>query len=145
MIIKEYEESYRDDLIFMILSAKDALGRKPGINEDLLHIKENYFNKGGNFWIAIDDSDRVIGSIGYSIIEGTTEAFIHRLFIKPSLKRQGLGTKLLLKAEEELKLKGITIAKVHLGEPEEQWFESYNFYPKHGYVFCGDRLMMKGI
>ena len=25
MIIKEYEESYRDDLIFMILSAKDAL------------------------------------------------------------------------------------------------------------------------
>lgn len=39
MIIKEYEESYRDDLIFMILSAKDALGRKPGINEDLLHIK----------------------------------------------------------------------------------------------------------
>ena len=26
MIIKEYEESYRDDLIFMILSAKDALG-----------------------------------------------------------------------------------------------------------------------
>ncbi|MBQ9301693.1 N-acetyltransferase, partial [Butyrivibrio sp.] len=70
---------------------------------------------------------------------------IHRLFIKPSLKRQGLGTKLLLKAEEELKLKGITIAKVHLGEPEEQWFESYNFYPKHGYVFCGDRLMMKDI
>lgn len=63
MIIKEYEESYRDDLIFMILSAKDALGRKPGINEDLLHIKENYFNKGGNFWIAVDDSDRVIGSI----------------------------------------------------------------------------------
>ena len=51
----------------------------------------------------------------------------------------------MLKAEEELKLKGITIAKVHLGEPEEQWFESYNFYPKHGYVFCGDRLMMKDI
>ena len=49
MIIKEYEESYRDDLIFMILSAKDALGRKPGINEDLLHIKENYFNKGAIF------------------------------------------------------------------------------------------------
>lgn len=33
MIIKPYEDQYRDDLIFMILQAKDALGRKPGINE----------------------------------------------------------------------------------------------------------------
>ena len=39
MIIKPYEESYRDDLIFMVLQAKDALGRKPTINEDLLDIK----------------------------------------------------------------------------------------------------------
>ena len=33
MIIKVYEEKDRDDLIFMILQAKDALGRKPTINE----------------------------------------------------------------------------------------------------------------
>lgn len=38
MIIKPYEEKYRDDLIFMVLQAKDALGRKPTINEDLLDI-----------------------------------------------------------------------------------------------------------
>ena len=36
MKIIPFEESYRDDLIFMILQAKDALGRKPGLNEDLL-------------------------------------------------------------------------------------------------------------
>ena len=35
MIIKEFEPSYRDDLIFMVLQAKDTLGRKPGLNEDL--------------------------------------------------------------------------------------------------------------
>ena len=34
MTIKVYEESYRDDLIFMVLQAKDALGRKPTINPD---------------------------------------------------------------------------------------------------------------
>ena len=33
MIIKEFESAYRDDLIFMVLQAKDALGRKPGLNE----------------------------------------------------------------------------------------------------------------
>ena len=46
MIIKEFEPAYRDDLIFMILQAKDALGRKPGLNEDLLDIQKNYFKKG---------------------------------------------------------------------------------------------------
>ena len=40
MVIKPYKESYRDDLIFMVLQAKDALGRVPSINEDLLHIRE---------------------------------------------------------------------------------------------------------
>ena len=50
MIIKKFEEKYRDDLIFMILEAKDALGRKPTINEDLLDIKANYFDRGDMFW-----------------------------------------------------------------------------------------------
>ena len=31
-----YEDRYRDDLIFMILEAKNALGRVPGLNSDLL-------------------------------------------------------------------------------------------------------------
>ena len=40
MQIKPFENRYRDDLIFMVLEAKDALGRKPRINEDLLDINE---------------------------------------------------------------------------------------------------------
>lgn len=48
----------------MILQDKDALGRKPTINEDLLDIKANYLDR-NDFLIAVDDNDRVIGSIGY--------------------------------------------------------------------------------
>ena len=92
MKIIPFEESYRDDLIFMILQAKDALGRKPGLNEDLLDIKSNYFDKGGRFWIAIDENDRVIGSVGYVRVDDTNEAFIHRLFVKSAKKRKGIGT-----------------------------------------------------
>ena len=80
MEIKLYEDRYRDDMIFMVLQAKDALGRIPSINEDLLDIKKNYFDRGDMFWIAADDNDRVIGCGGYSRIEGTNEAFIHRLY-----------------------------------------------------------------
>ena len=140
-----FEEKYRDDMIFMVLSAKDALGRKPTINEDLLDVKKNYLDKGDMFWIALDDSDRVIGCIGYSWTEKQNEAFLHRLYVKATLKHQGIGTSLLKTAESAMKENGITASLVHLGEPKEQWFESYSFYPKHGYVEYAPRYMRKDL
>ena len=145
MQIIPYEEKYRDDLIFMILQAKDALGRKPSINPDLLDIKSNYFDKGDMFWVAIDENDRVVGSVGYSKMENTNEAFVHRLFVKASEKRNGIGTALLQVAENEMIKQGIAVSLVHLGEPKEQWFESYSFYPKHGYFEYEPRYMRKNL
>ena len=110
MIIIPYEDKYRDDLIFMVLQAKDALGRKPTINEDLLSIKDSYFNRGYMFWVAIDENDRVIGCIGYSKTDKENEAFIHRLYVKASEKHKGIGTALLEIAEKEMKSKGINIS-----------------------------------
>ena len=143
MEIKLYDGSYRDDLIFMVLLAKDALGRKPSLNEDLLAIQECYFDRGDLFWIAVDDEDRVIGCIGYNRIQGTDEAFIHRLYVKPTLKRQGIGTALLRTVETAMKQNGIRISRVHLGEPAWQWFESYAFYPRNGYTAYEPRYMQK--
>ena len=145
MQIIPYEEKYRDDLIFMILQAKDALRRKPSINPDLLDIKSNYFDKGDMFWVAIDENDRVVGSVGYSKMENTNEAFVHRLFVKASEKRNGIGTALLQVAENEMIKQGIAVSLVHLGEPKEQWFESYSFYPKHGYFEYEPRYMRKNL
>lgn len=143
MLIKPYEEKYRDDLIFMVLQAKDALGRIPTINEDLFDINAKYFEKGTMFWVAVDDNDRVVGSIGYSKTEREDEAFLHRLYVKPTMKHNGIGTALLKVAENEMKNKGIAVSLVHLGEPKEQWFESYSFYPKHGYQEYKPRYMKK--
>ena len=143
MEIRAFSEEYRDDLIFMVLQAKDALGRRPGINEDLLDIKANYIDRGDMFWIAVDENDRVIGCVGYSKTAGTTEAFLHRLYVKPSEKHKGIGTALLKTAEAFMRDKGITTAKVHVGFPKEQWFESYAFYPKHGYYEYEPRYMKK--
>lgn len=41
MKIIKFEPKYRDDLIFMTLEAKNALGRVPGLNENLLDIMVN--------------------------------------------------------------------------------------------------------
>ena len=143
MIIKPYEEKYRDDLIFMVLQAKDALGRRPTINEDLLDIKANYFDRGDMFWVAVGEDDRVIGSVGYSKTENPSEAFLHRLYVKASEKHKGIGTVLLQTAESEMRNQGISVSLVHLGEPKEQWFESYAFYPKYGYREYEPRYMRK--
>ena len=137
------DKAYRDDMIFMILQAKDALGRRPHLNDDLLSVEDSYLRTGDMFWLAIDEQDRVVGCIGYHRIDSTAEAFLHRLYVKADRKRQGIGSKLLQTAEDAMRAQGITVSRVHLGEPREQWFESYAFYPKHGYREYQPRYMKK--
>ena len=143
MRITPYDERYRDDMIFMVLQAKDALGRVPRLNEDLLDIRSHYSAHGDGFWLALDERDRVIGCVGYSRIADSTEAFLHRLYVKAALKRRGIGSALLQTAEEAMRNTGITVSRVHLGTPREQWFESYAFYPGHGYRETEPRTMIK--
>lgn len=143
MRIIKFEDRYRDDMIFMVLEATNALGRIPRLNEDLLDIKQNYIDKGDMFWLALDENDRVIGCIGYNSILGTTEVTLHRLYVKASLKRQGIGSELLNTVENYLREHGKTTAHVHLGGKE--YFESHSFYPKHGYVEAIPSHMKKDI
>lgn len=138
-----FENRYRDDMIFMVLQAKDALGRVPSLNEDLLTVKESYFDAGGTFFLAVDERGRVVGCVGVSPVPGASEAFLHRLFVKADMKRRGIGSMLLEAAEDFMRQNGIAAARVHLGQPKEQWFESYSFYPKHGYEQYGERYMIK--
>ena len=143
MKIIKYEDKYRDDMIFMILEAKNVLGRVPGLNEDLLDIKKNYLDVGDMFWLAIDEHDRVIGSIGYNSIKDTNEVRLHRLYVKYNLKRQGIGSTLLKTAEDYIAKQGKEVIRIHLGG--EGFEESRVFYPKHGYVEYQERYMMKNL
>ncbi|MCI5796015.1 MAG: GNAT family N-acetyltransferase [Ruminococcus sp.] len=115
MKIIKYESKYRDDLIFMVLEAKNALNRVPTLNEDLLDIDEYYFNKGDMFWIMLDDNNRVIGSVGCNLLQNG-KAVLHRLYVKADMKRQGIGTKLLETAEDLARKNGRTVMELHLGE-----------------------------
>ena len=87
----------------------------------------------------------MVGCVGFSRVGDTDAAFLHRQFVKPGLKRRGIGSALLRTAEDAMRAAGIRVSRVHLGAPREQWFESYAFYPKHGYAEDGDRCMRKAL
>ena len=135
-----YEEKYRDDMICMVLEAKDAIGRPPHLNDDLLDIRGCYLDKGDMFWLVIDNDDRVIGCGGYTSLPGGV-AKLRRLYIKAEKKRQGIGTALLETAEKYLRRQGKTAVQIHLDGRE--YFESHCFYPKHGYTEFAPDYMRK--
>ena len=144
-----FEERFRDDMIFMVLEAKDALGLVPTLREDLLDVRGNYLDTGDGFWLAVEENgagaERVIGCVGYRSVPGTEEVFLHRFFVKASRKRQGIGTALLLHAEEAVRAAGKRVIRVHLGGDPAVWFESRAFYRKHGFTEVEPRYMEKRI
>lgn len=142
MKIIKFENKYRDDMIFMVLEAKNALGRVLGLNSDLLDIQGNYFDKSDMFWIALDEDDRVIGSVGFSTNENGRDVTLHRLFVKYNLKHHGIGTALLHTAEKYIKESGREAIYINLGIGDE-WFESRAFYAKHGYIEYAPNKMKK--
>jgi len=125
-----FQSEYRDDVIFCLLLAKNAIQHIPRLSEDLLDIQKNYFDKEDMFWIALDDYNRVIGMIGTDTVSDT-DMWLKRLFIKPEHKRMGLGSALLAKAEEFAKLKNITNIHTRFAE---WYYEAALFYPSKGYV-----------
>lgn len=140
MEIIKYEPKYRDDLIFMVLAAKDAIGRVPTLNADLLDIEGFYLDKGDMFWLAVDGG-RVVGSIGCNLLPNGAAA-LHRLYVKPQFKRQGIGGALLKTAEDFAAENGRAVMKLHLGDAAT-YSESRAFYPKHGYIFLSEDQMQK--
>ena len=139
MKIISFEEKYRDDMLFMVLSAKNALGRVPRLNEDLLDVRKNFLERGHPFWLAIDEFDRVIGCIGTRTDE-EGNLFLSRLYVKFDCKRHGIGSKLLELAENSARERGYKEIHVHLGK---DYLESHIFYPKRGYVEYKESYMKK--
>jgi len=140
MKIIEYEDKYRDDMVFMVLEAKNALGVLPRLNNDLLDIRSNYYENGTKFWLAIDENDRVVGCLGYEDL-GFGAAKLHRFYVKCSMKKQGIGSQLLQVAEEAIATAGYREILVHLSGPE--FLESKSFYPKKGYIEYQPNWMKK--
>ena len=140
--IIQYKDYYRDDMIFMTLCAKETMKKIPSIDNDLLDIKGNYLDKGDMFWVAVGENNRVVGCIGFETIN-STEARVHRLYVKPELKRQGIGTALLETLTRYVKERGYTKLSINL--LEDKLTETKLFYKANNFVEINDGILKKDI
>jgi len=135
--IISYKSKYRGDMIFCYLLAKDAMRSyapeqwsRLELKNDLLDIENNYIDHDDVFYLAIDENDRVIGMIGTQTIS-QNELWLKRLFVKPELKGNGIGSKLLAAVEHFAMEKGIAIIHTRFAN----WYREANvFYPAKGFI-----------
>jgi GNAT superfamily N-acetyltransferase len=129
-----YQREYRDDMIYCLLLAKEAVtGKASRINEDLLDIRKSYFDRGEAFFLAVDDNDRVIGMLGTNTAS-PTDMWLKRLYVKPGAKRKGVGSALLSAVEEFAVARGIEVLHTRFSD---DYTEAPRFYLSRGFADNG--------
>jgi N-acetylglutamate synthase-like GNAT family acetyltransferase len=91
--VVEYRPEFKDQVIALILKIQNveanldiSLDQQP----DLLDIDSNYANAGGNFWVALSETSRVIGTIGLKV-ETEFVAVLKKFFVEKEYRGAEAG------------------------------------------------------
>ena len=130
MIYRKYES--KD-----VSAIRDILENDLGYNSELdkLNNRINEILKRGNYQIFVAcDGDKVVGYIGcvsYLAFELENEGMkIIALAVSKEYRRKGIGTKLLVTAEQWAKENNIEVILLNSGLPRE---DAHTFYESQGY------------
>lgn len=93
VIVKEYTKEYRDKVInFLIETAIKEFGfeewREYFYKAEFLEMDKSK----ENFWIAVDNSNNVIGTIGIVNDTISNTGKLHSLYIKKEYRKKGIAT-----------------------------------------------------
>jgi N-acetylglutamate synthase-like GNAT family acetyltransferase len=130
--IVEYSGSYQDQTVQHILDIENNeffLNVNLEDQPDLISIEESYQKPGGNFWIALDDKDGIVGTIALFNL-GNNFGDLRKLFVKPHYRGEhvGLSEKLLRVLLDWAILN--KYKKIYL-ETTSKFSAAINFYKKH--------------
>lgn len=133
-MITEYDDRYKEEVIKLILHVQNVeygVGISVEEQPDILDIQSNYIKDGGNFWVALNDHNEVVGTIGLQ--KKTSEvAILKKFFVYEDYrgKKLGIGTRLyeaLLGFMQKHRF-----SKVILDTPSKAT-RSHSFYKKVGF------------
>ena len=131
--INIFKQSDTDDIIKLVLHCQND-GTRPlvTVNDqpDLLHIKEEYIDTGGNFWVA-KDKGKLAGTIGLYPC-GNNTAILKKFFVYEEYRGipHHLGQKLYFTLLDFAKEKGI---KTIILDTPKNTERAHKFYIKAGF------------
>lgn len=129
-IITYSDTMYNEIIVFFTQVFKEN-GRKldlKGKDNDITKIPEVYLNK-GNFWCALNEKNRIIGTIAIREIEDFFE--VRRFFVRSKEKNKGLGQKILSNVIEYAINNKISLLKAGT---MEDGVEVHHIFEKFGFV-----------
>ena len=88
-----------------------------------------YAAEGGAFWVAEDGRGRIGACVAVSF-RGDAAAELHRLYVRPDLRRRGLGERLIRLAEDHARAKG---ARRMLFWSDTRFADAHRLYARLGY------------
>jgi GNAT superfamily N-acetyltransferase len=138
--IIEYADKYHQSLVDMILHIQQSEYHIPismKDQPDLNHIG-NFYQKNGNFWIAVDGND-VVGSVALKNI-GNGDAALRKMFVKKDYrgKDHGVSQGLLHGALDWSRRNNFNT--LYLGTTP-QFLAAHRFYEKNGFVEIGPEAL----
>jgi RimJ/RimL family protein N-acetyltransferase len=131
IIIQEYAEIYKDEIIELILNIQQNEFDIPIRKEDqpdLADIKNFYQTGNGNFWVALFQ-DRVIGTISLKDI-GNHQVALRKMFVKSEYRGTRFKTAQYLLDSLLAWSHAHTLTDIYLGTTEK-FLAAHRFYEKN--------------
>jgi N-acetylglutamate synthase-like GNAT family acetyltransferase len=131
--IHAYNTAYREGVIDLILHIQQNEFKVPiTINEqpDLMDI-ENFYQKDGNFWVALSENE-VVGTVAIKNI-GNANAMLRKMFVKESYRGKDKDVSGRLLAQLLNWAGENQFCKIFLGTTP-QFLAAHRFYEKNNFI-----------
>lgn len=129
--IIEYTDKYREQVIELWIEVCVQEFGFQEWNEDIKNMDNHeYKNNSGNFWIAVNNKDEVIGTIAVKN-QGNNKALLKSLYVKNKYRKKGIAKDLFCKSIEFAKKN--CYQKIEL-ETYHSFEQAIRFYLKNGFV-----------
>ncbi len=110
MKIQQFTQPYHNDTVSLILDIQNKEAKiNLSIDEqpDLRDVNGSYITAGGNFWVAVDEEDHVIGTIAVMKI-GNEWCALKKFFVHKDYRSKGIGLQLYQQLYAFVKEKGFS-------------------------------------
>jgi len=129
--IIEYTDEYREGVVDLLSEIILNEFQMSETKESISSYDYNTYRKnGGNLWLALDQDDKVIGTIAIENDMQKKEAKLVRVYLHPEYRGSGIATKLLNQAIDFVR--GLNYNKIILGTYQKLG-RAVKFYEKHGF------------